>query len=54
MRRTPEGWRIAGRTFEQMMLTRDYVPTEDAWRNLQQTAADRAAERAGGASKAAE
>ena len=54
MRRTAVGWRIAGRTFEQMMLTRDYVPTEDGWRKLQQTAADRAAERAGGNSKAAE
>ena len=54
MRRTPEGWRIAGRTFEQMMLTRDYVPTEDGWRKLQQTAADRAAERAAAPSKAAE
>ena len=55
MRRTPEGWRIAGRTFEQMMLTRDYVPTEDGWRKLQQTAADRARERGDdGAARAAE
>lgn len=55
MRRTPEGWRIAGRTFEQMMLTRDYVPDEAAWRKLQQTASDRARERGnGGATRAAE
>jgi hypothetical protein len=45
MRKDSNGWRIAGRLFEQMMLARDCVPTEDGWRKVQQTAADRAAER---------
>jgi hypothetical protein len=46
MRKDGNRWLIAGRTFEQMILTRDYVPTEDGWRKLQQTATERAAEKA--------
>lgn len=54
MRKAAEGWRIAGRMFEQMRLTRDYVPTEGGWRKLQQTTAEHTTERAGDASEAAE
>lgn len=54
MRKVDGTWRIAGRIFEQMMLTRDYVPTEEGWRKLQETAADRAASRSEASSKAAE
>jgi len=54
MRKENGAWRIAGRTFEQMMLTRDYVPTEEGWHKLQEAAADRAASRSETSSKAAE
>lgn len=45
MRKENGRWKIAGRTFEQMRLSRDYAPDEAAWRTLEETAAERSARR---------
>jgi hypothetical protein len=45
MRKENGKWRIAGRTFEQMCTSRDYLPSDEAWLELQQTASERAAKR---------
>lgn len=46
MRKDGDRWRIAGRTFEQMRLSKEYAPDEAAWRTIEETAAERAGRRA--------